>query len=485
MVGPDHRDPPARARRRRTPFLGGRVARLHRRRAARALVEPVPRSAARLGWSRRRCARTPICASPPPICAAPAPCCARPARGRLPTTEISASATYGQEPGGDADGDLYDAGIDVGYQLDLFGRITRAIQASRADAEAVQAAFDLTRITVAAETTRAYADACSAGRQLAVAREKRAHPGADLRSHPPAVRGRPRHRARDQPGRGAARPDPRRDPDAWRRSGGPRLYRLSVLTGRPPADFPPEAAACEAPPALARPIPVGDGAALLARRPDIRAAERTLAAATARVGVATADLYPSISLGGSVGSTAGSPGGLRVGRRLPLQPRAAHLLDLPQHRRRARPHRPGRGLGRGRAGRASTAPGCARSRRPKARSPAMPASSTGWRRSAAPAPRAPRRRGSPGCATRPAASPSRSCSTPSGPCPDRRRGGAIGGAALRPALSLCSWRSAAAGRAKRPAASNIVADIDDLGPSILNMIHYGGYRGCPTGASEC
>ena len=44
-------------------------------------------------------------------------------------------------------------------------------------------------------------------------------------------------------------------------------------------------------------IPVGDGAALLRRRPDIRQAERSLAAATARIGVATADLYPKISLG--------------------------------------------------------------------------------------------------------------------------------------------------------------------------------------------
>jgi len=231
--------------------------------------------------------------------------------GRLPSTEISASASYGQEPGGDA-GDLYDAGIDIGYQVDLFGRIARAIQASRADAEAVQAAFDLSRITVAAETARAYADACSAGRQLSVARE--------------TVRIQERTfdltRRLFEGGRGTALEtsqagsllDQNRAAiptlEALRRTA---LFRLAVLTGRPPADFPAAVAGCETPPALAAPIPVGDGAALIARRPDIRAAERSLAAATARVGVATADLYPNITLGLSAGSTALSPGGLVSG----------------------------------------------------------------------------------------------------------------------------------------------------------------------------
>jgi NodT family efflux transporter outer membrane factor (OMF) lipoprotein len=228
--------------------------------------------------------------------------------GRLPTTEISASTAYGQEPGGDAT-DRYDAGLEIGYQVDLFGRIRRGIEASRADAEAVQAAFDLARITVAAETIRAYADACSAGRQLAVAREtvriqeqtfdlaRRLFEGG-------------RNTALETSQAGALLDQNRAAIPTLESLRRTALYRLSVLTGRPPAEFPQAAAACETPPALARPIPVGDGAALLNRRPDIRAAERSLAAATARIGVATADLYPTISLGLSAGSTAGSPGGL-------------------------------------------------------------------------------------------------------------------------------------------------------------------------------
>ncbi|HEY6869717.1 MAG TPA: TolC family protein, partial [Novosphingobium sp.] len=81
------------------------------------------------------------------------------------------------------------------------------------------------------------------------------------------------------------------------------LLRLATLTGRPPRDLPAEAGAAAQPPRLGQPIPVGDGRSLIARRPDVRAAERRLAADTARIGVATADLYPRVTFGGSVGFT--------------------------------------------------------------------------------------------------------------------------------------------------------------------------------------
>jgi outer membrane protein TolC len=63
-------------------------------------------------------------------------------------------------------------------------------------------------------------------------------------------------------------------------------------------------------------IPVGDGATLLGRRPDVRAAERRLAAATARIGVATADLYPHITLGASIGSNGSGLGNIFGGNPL-------------------------------------------------------------------------------------------------------------------------------------------------------------------------
>src|SRR3546814_2789468 len=74
---------------------------------------------------------------------------------------------------------------------------------------------------------------------------------------------------------------------------------LAALIGEPPAGVPEEALKCTHPPAPSAALPVGDGTALLRRRPDLREAERRLAADTARIGIATADLYPRISLGGS------------------------------------------------------------------------------------------------------------------------------------------------------------------------------------------
>ncbi|WP_164079355.1 TolC family protein, partial [Stenotrophomonas maltophilia] len=59
-------------------------------------------------------------------------------------------------PGSSFEGDTYDVGLDLSYQVDLFGKITRAIQAGRADLQASEAAYDLARVTVVAETIRAY-----------------------------------------------------------------------------------------------------------------------------------------------------------------------------------------------------------------------------------------------------------------------------------------------------------------------------------------
>jgi outer membrane protein TolC len=160
---------------------------------------------------------------------------------------------------------------------------------------------DAVRVTVAAETARSYATACLANLTLdANARI------LTLQGHTLDVT-----RRLQRGGRGTAF-DVTRAQTAVSQSEAAipviiavrtaALYRLAALMGRPPADFPRDVAGCRSSPRLDRLLPIGDGAALIRRRPDVRAAERALAAATARIGVAMAGLYPEVSFGGSIGT---------------------------------------------------------------------------------------------------------------------------------------------------------------------------------------
>ncbi|GAA0732101.1 efflux transporter outer membrane subunit [Sphingomonas japonica] len=241
------------------------------------------------------------------------------ARGaRLPTTDLSAQYTRSRTggnsinaqgfgvPGGTTipsfENDLFSLGFDASYELDLFGRVGRSIEAANADTASAAAQLDAARTSVAAETARAYAQVCSNSAQAIVARDtiRLQQQTVDLtRRLFEAGRGQRRDLERatallaqteaDLPGL-----------EAERRAA---LYALATLTGKPPAEIDAVAAACTTPPRVAEVLPVGDGAALIARRPDVRAAERQLAADTARIGVATAALYPNISLLGGVNLT--------------------------------------------------------------------------------------------------------------------------------------------------------------------------------------
>jgi NodT family efflux transporter outer membrane factor (OMF) lipoprotein len=228
---------------------------------------------------------------------------------RLPQGQTTGGAQYGSAQGGGGNGGNFqqgggsaqwsdNAGIDVEWEIDLFGRLSRTIEAARADAQAIEAARDRVALTVAAETARAYGDGCTFAESIAVARssaeiaerqldligqreragaasqldaERSATALANIRAELPTLEGRRR----------AA------------------LFELAALLGATPAEVPEAARACAQAPTLRQAIPVGDGQALLARRPDVREAERKLAADTARIGVAVGDLYPKISLGES------------------------------------------------------------------------------------------------------------------------------------------------------------------------------------------
>lgn len=241
---------------------------------------------------------------------------------RLPATSVGASATYNRvSPGANVatsgaagalggrafETDFYRLGFDASYEVDIFGGVTRAIEAARGDAAAAAGQLDAARVAIAAETARAYVQSCgnAAQRDVAADSAKLQRQTLDLT------------RTLFERGRGTERDVDRADVllaqveatiptfEAERRAS---LDALATLTGRPPAELDPIAARCARPPSLDRPLPTGDGAALLARRPDLRAAERSLAADTARVGLAVSDLYPSIQLLGSVGFGGTTPG---------------------------------------------------------------------------------------------------------------------------------------------------------------------------------
>lgn len=198
----------------------------------------------------------------------------------------------------------YDIGGTVAYELDLFGRVQSASSATRADAQASAAALDAARVTVAADTVLAYVDLCGA-----IANERIAHETVQAQRRSVELVNKQLEEGDVSPLELAQarallhRAEAALPPfSADRRRA---LFQLATLQGKAPAEADGLEVGCTTPPKLATEIPVGDGAALIARRPDIREAERHLAAATARIGVATADLYPRISLGGSAGLLSG------------------------------------------------------------------------------------------------------------------------------------------------------------------------------------
>lgn len=232
---------------------------------------------------------------------------------RYPTTDLTSQAVYGRDPvteeilelGGHHPENiwLYEDVFEAAYEVDLFGRVHRAIEAASANAEAAGAARDDVRVVVAADTAHAYASICSLGERLRVARQSLGIVRQEARISEgqfQAGAGSPFEVARAQAlvAQVGAEIPPL---EGERRA---EILELTALLGRAPAQAPRGLEACVVPPHLSSLIPVGDGWALIRRRPDVRAAERRLAAATADIGVATAELYPSIHLLGFYGGAA-------------------------------------------------------------------------------------------------------------------------------------------------------------------------------------
>lgn len=230
----------------------------------------------------------------------------------LPTTTTSGQYTrsrsvvnFGQGLTGFTQ-DSFKLGFDANYELDLFGGVRRSIEASRGEIEVAAAGLDAARVSIAAETALTYANACSTGAQAQVARETVALQEKTLTLTQRLLSG-GRNTQRDVDQSVVLVEQARAQAASFEAERRASLYALAVLTGDPPSSFDTDAAACITPPQVRKPIAIGDGQAMLARRPDVRQAERQLAADTARIGVATASLYPSISILGGLSSTGLKP----------------------------------------------------------------------------------------------------------------------------------------------------------------------------------
>jgi multidrug efflux system outer membrane protein len=201
--------------------------------------------------------------------------------------------------------DTYNASFDARWEIDLFGRLRRGNESARAEAAAALAGWQFSQVTVAAEVTRSYLTLRGLQGQLAVATGNAGNQSDTLRlteQRLDAGRGTELDSARAR----AQLNTTLANVPTLEASIAQTIYQLSVLTGQVPAALKSrllERADLPVAPAITK---IGAPAQLLRRRPDIRAAERQLAAATARVGVSVADFFPSVSFGARVGNSAGS-----------------------------------------------------------------------------------------------------------------------------------------------------------------------------------
>jgi NodT family efflux transporter outer membrane factor (OMF) lipoprotein len=217
------------------------------------------------------------------------------ARGRTPQTQISATNTTGLEHINVV------AGFDALWELDVFGKYRREIEAARYDTEATRAARNNVLVSVIADVARAYVDlrglqvrASVLNAAIGVLRESLRI--VSIRYE----RGITNELDLTLATRELATLEAQAAPlDAQVRAA---EYTIAVLLGVYPEDLVKELSVTALGPSVPAAVAVGLPVELLRRRPDIQQAERELAGATARIGIATANLFPSVFVSGSLGA---------------------------------------------------------------------------------------------------------------------------------------------------------------------------------------
>lgn len=208
--------------------------------------------------------------------------------------------------------ELYLAAFDASWELDLFGRRRRAEEQARAEADADAAQLADAQVRLAAEVGKVYANYRGTQQRLAIAEDSRAKAAQMLEL------------TRQRRQRGAAtqievervltqlRQQEAAIPDL-RATLQESLDQLALLSGRVPGALDQRLATFAALPLPPARVAVDDAAALIRRRPDVRQAERELAASSARIGQALSAYFPQVTLLGTIGVGADSPRGLDAG----------------------------------------------------------------------------------------------------------------------------------------------------------------------------
>jgi outer membrane protein, multidrug efflux system len=221
------------------------------------------------------------------------------------TRQRISSASFPIAGGRFPDQDIWDGGFDASWELDLFGRVRRNVQAQGANVAVNQEDLRDVRVSLTAELARAYFDLRGAQEQLSVARRNAANQERTLQLT----------RQRLDAGRGTAFDTERAQAQlSFTLASVPLLearvrqaqYQIGVLVGRPPAAVANELDAVAALPTFPAAVSIASPDSVVRRRPDVTAAERQLAVERALVGAAKADYLPRILVGGSAGYSAAS-----------------------------------------------------------------------------------------------------------------------------------------------------------------------------------
>ncbi len=217
---------------------------------------------------------------------------------------ISASADGGRtfrSPG--ADDSSFSLGANASWELDLFGGIGGSVEAARADAQRVDYDLASVRVAIIAETVSNYIQLRLAQDQLRIARETLAIQDDNLqiagwRVMAGLASSLDEEQARTQRAQTAA------SIPGFQQASRNALARIAVLTGEAPGEATRGLESERPIPLVPSHIAAGIPADTLRQRPDVRAAERTLAAQTARIGVARSTLLPALRISGNIGTSA-------------------------------------------------------------------------------------------------------------------------------------------------------------------------------------